>query len=177
MKNQDFPGTPRLRLRALAPEDADFLYQTENDTTAWPDSDTVAPYSRELLRGYALTYGADPYAEGQLRLVAEDAATHEPIGVADLYDISARHRRAWVALYIVRGRRRSGAGAEALRLLEKYAAQTLLLDNLGAKVAETNTASMRLFESAGYDKAGVMKGWLKTAGGEEDMTIFRKKIR
>ena len=52
-----------------------------------------------------------------------------------------------------------------------------MLDNLGAKVAETNTASMRLFESAGYDKAGVMKGWLKTAGGEEDMTIFRKKIR
>ncbi|MDE5849776.1 MAG: GNAT family N-acetyltransferase, partial [Muribaculaceae bacterium] len=57
-----------LRLRALEPEDADMMYDAESDEAAWRYSDYLAPMSLELLREYALTYDADPFRSGQLRL-------------------------------------------------------------------------------------------------------------
>ena len=59
----------RLHLRALEPSDADFMYEVENDAQAWRYSDTIAPLSRKILRDYALTYDADPFTAGQLRLI------------------------------------------------------------------------------------------------------------
>ena len=38
-----------VQLRALEPEDIDFLYQLENDQTLWEVSETQAPFSRQLL--------------------------------------------------------------------------------------------------------------------------------
>lgn len=81
-----------LRLRALEPEDADMMYEAENDEAAWKYSDYLAPLSRELLHHYALTYDAEPFRSGQLRLIIEKDET--PIGILDLMDISARHLRA-----------------------------------------------------------------------------------
>ncbi|MFM2264638.1 MAG: hypothetical protein RLZ77_53, partial [Bacteroidota bacterium] len=41
-----------LYLRALEPEDLDFIYQIENDETVWEISHTKTPYSRFLIRQY-----------------------------------------------------------------------------------------------------------------------------
>ena len=38
-----------VQLRALEPEDIDFLYNLENDRTLWEVSETQAPFSRQLL--------------------------------------------------------------------------------------------------------------------------------
>ena len=37
-----------IYLRALEPEDLDFVYRIENDTSLWELSDTQTPYSRFL---------------------------------------------------------------------------------------------------------------------------------
>ena len=169
-------NAPDIILRAMEPEDADFLYDVENDVGAWGDGDTVAPYSREILRGYALTYGADPFGEGQLRLVAEDPATRKTVGVADLYDISQRHERAFVAVYVVKEERNRGYASSMLESLEKYAREILLLKNLGAKVASGNKASLHLFRKEGYREAGILEGWLKRANGFTDVILFQKKL-
>ena len=42
----------KVRLRALEPEDLDFLYTTENDTNFWKVSNTQVPFSRFLLKQY-----------------------------------------------------------------------------------------------------------------------------
>ena len=39
-------------LRALETEDLDVLFNIENDPQFWEVSNTLAPYSRELLRQY-----------------------------------------------------------------------------------------------------------------------------
>jgi diamine N-acetyltransferase len=39
-----------LFLRALEPEDLDFIYQIENDETVWEISHTKTPYSRVFFR-------------------------------------------------------------------------------------------------------------------------------
>ena len=44
-----------VQLRALEPEDIDFLYNLENDRTLWEVSETQAPFSRQLLLSYIAT--------------------------------------------------------------------------------------------------------------------------
>ena len=42
----------QIVLRALEPEDLDFLYQLENDSSIWEVSNTTTPYSRFILKQY-----------------------------------------------------------------------------------------------------------------------------
>ena len=41
-----------IYLRALEPEDLEFLYKVENDESVWYVSHTQTPYSRFLIRQY-----------------------------------------------------------------------------------------------------------------------------
>lgn len=41
-----------VALRALEPEDIDFLYQLENDPSLWEVSETQSPFSRKVLTAY-----------------------------------------------------------------------------------------------------------------------------
>ncbi|RYD89791.1 MAG: GNAT family N-acetyltransferase, partial [Sphingobacteriales bacterium] len=41
-----------LYLRALEPDDLDFIYRLENDEDIWQVSNTQTPYSRFLIRQY-----------------------------------------------------------------------------------------------------------------------------
>ena len=41
-----------IQLRALEPEDIDFLYYLENDKSLWELSDTQTPFSRYVLKKY-----------------------------------------------------------------------------------------------------------------------------
>ena len=41
-----------IKLRALEREDLDSLFEIENDSALWTVSDTLAPYSRDLLTKY-----------------------------------------------------------------------------------------------------------------------------
>ena len=40
---------PRVRLRAMEPEDLDILYRIENDMSLWDVGNTNVPYSRYAL--------------------------------------------------------------------------------------------------------------------------------
>ena len=61
-----------LKLRALEPEDLDFLYSIENDAELWDVGNTNVPYSRFSLNNYLLSSSSDIYADKQVRLVMED---------------------------------------------------------------------------------------------------------
>ena len=45
-------ATPQIRLRALEPEDLDFLYTIENDVSLWNVGNANVPYSRYVLHDY-----------------------------------------------------------------------------------------------------------------------------
>lgn len=163
----------RLRLRAVEPEDAGAMMAVENDTECWYCSDTLAPYSMHTLREYALTAGSDPFAEGQLRLIAEERISGEIAGVADFYELSALHRRAFVAVYVMPEKRRKRYGEEMLRLMGIYGRGMLMLENLAARVPADNAASMALFMLAGYRHAGTLLGWHRSCGSAHDVALFQ----
>lgn len=164
---------PPISLRAVEPMDADFMYDIENDREAWRYSDTVAPISRHMLRQYAMNYEADPFKAGQLRLIIMDAESKYPLGLADLYEISPIHKRAYVGIYIRKDYRKSGYGFNALTKLREYALESLGIMTLRAKIPATNEASRRLFTKAGYIQEACLKNWFLTPHCAEELLIFR----
>ena len=79
-----------IRLRALEPEDLDWLYTLENDETLWGVGCSNVPYSRYALKSYIAESRHDIYADGQLRLVAVLKATGAVVGCVDLVDFSKK---------------------------------------------------------------------------------------
>lgn len=169
--------SPRLHLRALEPSDADFMYEVENDVLAWRYSDTIAPISRRILRDYALTYDADPFSAGQLRLIITEKNNGQPVGIIDLYELSQRHLRAFIGIYICKDFRGKGYAEEAITLIEDYAHNNLHLHQLGAKVEESHSTAEKLFRRRGYELRGELDDWLSTTDGKfAGMKLFTKKL-
>lgn len=164
-----------VNLRAIEPEDVDFIYETEQDPEAWKYSDYVAPLSRELLRQYALTYDADPLGAGQLRLVIEFDG--EPVGLADIFDISPRHLRADTGIYITNKYRNNGLGTYALEALAAYCRDRLGLHQITASISKHNAAAMRCYTKAGFIETGIRLDWWRTVDGYEDVAMFTLRFK
>ncbi|WP_179320247.1 GNAT family N-acetyltransferase [Winogradskyella helgolandensis] len=148
-----------IYLRALEPEDLDFVYTIENDTTLWELSDTQTPYSRFLIKQYLENAQQDIYEAKQLRLAICDANDFT-IGLIDVFDFDVKNKRAGIGILIQdEENRHRGYGKEALQLLVDYCFETLLLHQVYANISEQNQASLKLFETNGFQKIGLKKDW------------------
>ncbi|WP_236943162.1 GNAT family N-acetyltransferase [Hymenobacter sp. PAMC 26628] len=154
------PG-PLVRLRALEPDDLEFLYALENDAAVWAVSDTLAPVSRYALREYLAHATADFHEARQLRLVVEPGAGGPAVGVVDLFGFEPLHQRAGVGIIILATARRRGYARHTLALLVAHARDVLRLHQLYCTVAAANRASLRLFQAAGFRRVGTRRAWLR----------------
>ncbi len=84
----------RVRLRALEPEDLDLLYRWENDPVLWEVGNTLAPYSRYLLKEYIAGSDRSIYESRQLRFMIEECDTGISVGIVDLFDFEPHPNRA-----------------------------------------------------------------------------------
>ncbi|MGI4761888.1 MAG: GNAT family N-acetyltransferase [Janthinobacterium lividum] len=150
-----------VTLRALEPDDLEFLFRLENDPALWAVSDVLpAPVSRHALREY-LRHAAASLAEvGQMRLIISDEES-QPVGTLDLFDYSALHQRAGVGIAVLASARRRGHARAALAQLLPYARRALRLHQIYCTVAATNVASLSLFEKAGFRRVGERQDWLR----------------
>ena len=148
-----------IYLRALEPEDLDFIYEIENDASIWEVSNTITPYSRFLIKQYLENAHKDIYEVKQLRLVISNLDM-QAIGLIDVFDFDFHNKRAGIGILIKdQGNRNQGFGTEALQLLISYCFKTLELHQLYCNISEDNTASIRLFENCGFKKIGLKKDW------------------
>lgn len=163
-----------LRLRALEPEDAEMMYDAESDPAAWRYSDYLAPMSKELLRDYALTYDADPFRSGQLRLIID--LDGKAIGILDLFDISPRHLRADNGIYLLPEYRKKGIGVKAIQLAMEYCRDRLGLHQLTASVSTQNTEALGCYQKAGFTPTGKRLDWIRTSEGWEDVDLLMCRL-
>src|SRR6478752_4930353 len=89
-----------IYLRALEPEDLDFVHSIENDESVWEFSNTQTPYSKFLIRQYLENAHQDIYEAKQLRLAICKNATFKAIGLIDLFDFDPKNKRAGVGIII-----------------------------------------------------------------------------
>lgn len=163
-----------IYLRALEPNDLEFVYEVENDETIWNVSNTHTPYSRFLVRQYLENAHQDIYEAKQLRLAICKGQDFPAIGLIDLFDFDPKNNRAGVGILIKdKDFRNSGIGTEALGLLIQYAFKQLNLHQLYANIDPENGISMALFTKFGFQEIGLKKQWNLVHGMYRDETLFQ----
>jgi len=165
-----------LILRVPEPADIDFILKMENDPETWHFGNTVIPYSRYQIEQWVLSTQHDIYAERQLRMMIETKPGNEKnrlIGAIDLFDFESRHRRSSIGILIVPDERGKGYAAEALQLLVNYCFSILEIHQLFCTVTVDNSASIRLFEQAGFIRCGTRKEWIHHDGQWLDEAMFQ----
>ena len=162
-----------ILLRALEPEDLDLIFQTENDTSIWDISDTLAPFSRKLLADYIENAHQDIYEAKQLRLAVASKENGNLMGLVDLFNYEPQHQRAGIGIIILQPYRGKGVGEQALSVFKDYAFQHLDLHQLYANVPSHNEKSLRLFERSGFKHIGSQKDWLKSSGGYQSVELYQ----
>ena len=153
-----------IYLRALEPEDLEFLFSVENEEAFWEISSTQTPFSKYILEQYLLNSHKDIYEAKQLRLVISDYQ-NKPLGLIDLFDFDAKNKRAGIGILIHNEENRNkGFGREALHLLVNYAFRQLDLHQVYCNISEDNTNSLKLFKSEGFETVGLIKDWTFSNG-------------
>ena len=166
-------GTNRY-LRALEPEDLEFVYAIENNESVWEVSNTQTPYSRFLIKQYLENAHQDIYEAKQLRLAICLNDTQKAIGLIDLFDFDPKNSRAGLGLVIADlASRNKGIGSEALELVINYSFQQLQLHQLYANIGSNNEISLQLFTKFGFQKIGIKKDWNKVQNCFKDELLFQ----
>ncbi|MCP2027558.1 diamine N-acetyltransferase [Flavobacterium sp. HSC-32F16] len=163
-----------IYLRALEPNDLEFVYAMENDQSIWEVSNTNTPYSRFLVRQYLENAQQDIYEAKQLRLAICQDEDFPAIGLIDLFDFDPKNSRAGVGIVIQKDEnRRQNIGSEALELLIDYSFFNLNLHQLYANISTKNEASIALFTKFGFEKIGIKKDWVLLNNQYHDEAIFQ----
>lgn len=163
-----------ISLRALEPEDLDFLFDIENDEHFWAVSNTQTPFSKFLLKNYIANANQDIYQAKQLRLVIQEQHSGNPVGMIDLFDFDPQHRRAGIGILVHPKHQQKGYAAEALELLTSYCFHHLNLHQLYANITSDNTASIALFEKQQYKKIGLKKDWILYNNTFKDEILYQR---
>ncbi len=163
-----------IDLRAIEPEDLEFLYQLENDTDIWEISGTTAPYSKAVLKLYLENAHRDIYDVKQLRLCICQKAG-KVIGLIDLFDFDPKNHRAGLGIIVLDAdNRNKGVGTEAISLVCDYSFSTLQLKQLYANILEDNKSSIHLFEKLGFQLVGRKKDWIYSNGCYKNELLYQK---
>ena len=165
--------TDKVRLRAMEPEDLDFLYDMENSRELWNVGNANVPYSRYVLHDYIANATNDIYRDGQVRMIVENGEG-EAVGMADVFDFDPQHRRAEVSVAIAACHRRCGYAQAALQQLARYAQRTLHLHQVYAVVAEDNLPSLGLFDKCGFEGRNRLHDWLFDGTEYHDAIVMSK---
>jgi diamine N-acetyltransferase len=163
-----------IYIRALEPNDLEFVYAMENDQSIWEVSNTQTPYSRFLVKQYLENAQQDIYEAKQLRLAICQDQDFPALGLIDLFDFDPKNNRAGIGI-VIQGteNRKQNIGSEALELLIQYAFHHLNLHQLYANIGTENEASIALFTKFGFQKIGIKKDWNLENGVYKDEAVFQ----
>jgi diamine N-acetyltransferase len=163
----------QIRLRALEPEDLEFLYKWENDTRLWEYGNTLSPFSKFVLHQYLEHAGMDIYEVKQVRMIIEEKSSCLPVGTVDLYDFEPYHSRAGIGILIDDAFQHRSFATMAMELMKDYAFNFLKINQLYAFIPADNVQSLHLFRKMGFKETGLLKRWNKTPDGMKDVFVYQ----
>lgn len=161
-----------INLRALEPEDLDFLFSTENSESFWEISNTQTPFSKYILQKYIKNSHQDIYEAKQYRFVI-CTAENIPIGMIDLFDFNPQHQRVGLGILILPKHQTKGYGFEALEMIIDYAFTYLDVHQIFANITSDNLNSITLFEKFNFIKSGLKKDWINSNSSFKDEILYQ----
>ena len=166
----------KVQLRAVEPNDIDIIYKWENNTSVWQLSNTLAPFSRHIIKQFIDNSHLDIFQSRQLRLMIDkiENDSAETIGTIDIFDFEPLHKRAGIGILIAdEQNRKNGFASEALDILIHYCFNTLQMHQLYCNITSDNTESLNLFQKKGFTLIGIKKDWLIFPKGKKDELMFQ----
>jgi ribosomal-protein-alanine N-acetyltransferase len=170
----DFPllQTERLRLRRITQQDAPAVFAFRSDPQvqrynggALTHLDQASDLISELAAGY----------QKQARLewgVTLQGGDDSVIGLFGYTHWSQIHRRAEIGYCLARAYWQQGIGSEALRAIIAFGFHAMDLNRIHACPRAENVASIRLLETMGFQREGVLREELWEDGAFHDEALY-----
>lgn len=147
MINQIYFTLLTHRLRDLHPSDAEWITQACQDAEVQRWTKVPRPFTREHAESFVIN------KHGELAAWAIiDSRSQEPVGVIGIHHVI--DGVASIGYWVAPWGRKSGAASTALRIIPTLARRIGKAHTLHATIAETNTASRRTAERAGFTLIG-----------------------
>lgn len=143
MVNQIYFSLLTHRLRDVEPSDAQWIYRACQD----PEVQRWTKVPRPYLAEHADSFVRDKNGEFGAWVIV-DSRSNESVGVIGIHHIT--HGVASVGYWVAPWGRKSGAASTALRIIPTLARRLGNAHTLQATIAETNIASRRTAERAGF---------------------------
>lgn len=165
-------SSEHLSLRPLEPEDLEFMYRWENDSSIWGEGSMVPPFSRYDLKNY-IANATDIFTSRELRLVAEENVSGKSVGLVDLFDFEPLAKRLELGVLIADEFRGIGYAKEVVDMVRRYVFDYLRCHQILARVCVKNEPCLRLFRGMGFTETGVLKDWVRDGDGWTDCQLFQ----
>ena len=147
MINQIYFTLLTHRLRNLESSDAEWITRACQDEEVQRWTKVPRPYTRE----HAESFIKDKNGELAAWAII-DSRSQEPVGVIGIHHVI--NSDASIGYWVAPWSRKSGAASTALRIIPTLARRIGKAHTLHATIAETNTASRRTAERAGFELIG-----------------------
>ena len=147
MINQIYFTLLTHRLRDLHPSDAEWITQACQDAEVQRWTKVPRPYTREHAESFVINKNGELAAWAII-----DSRSQEPVGVIGIHHVI--NGVASIGYWVAPWGRKSGAASTALRIIPTLARRIGKAHTLHATIAETNAASRRTAERAGFTLMG-----------------------
>ncbi|MDR1544569.1 MAG: GNAT family N-acetyltransferase [Prevotellaceae bacterium] len=164
----------KISLRAVEPEDLEFLYKYENLPEIWACNSRKEPFSRFALKEYVSNCDKTIYERGQLRFMVTLNENNRTIGAVDLFDFDYHNGRAEVGIFISQEFQNQGFGLQALELLTDYSFHFLNIEQLYAYILKENCSAVKLFRHAKFEHCATLKRWFFHKDQYCDCAVFQR---
>lgn len=163
-----------VRLREARDDDLPALAALRNDLDLQLAlMATPRPNTAERVADWIKRRASDPAGAFFVIALADGSAT---IGFLQLVNIDPVHRHADLGICVSAAHQGKGRAAEALALLETYAAGTLGLRKMVLQVLADNARAIAFYERDGYRRVGVLERHHFQCGAFHDVLIMEKRI-
>ena len=130
------------------------------------------PYGEGEARGW-LAQEAQSRADGEmLGLVVVDAEDGRLLGSAGIVHIDRDEGRCELGYWMAREARGRGVATRAVRLLSRWALDTLPVDRIEIHAEPDNAASRRVAERVGFTLEGVLRSYFVNKGVRRDAASY-----
>ncbi|CAI8279279.1 MAG: Uncharacterised protein [Owenweeksia sp. TMED14] len=160
-------------LRSLEPSDINSLLRWENNPENWIIGTRTIPYSKHELTRYIEESGSDFWDTNQTRFAITLKTSDSVVGVIDVFNANSLHLRAEVGILIDPAYRRKGFAVESLNIIQKWCHEWAMIRSLMVYIYSDHVASKNTFLSAGFQRVGELKSWIRTSAGWKDVDIFQ----
>jgi len=150
-----------LRLRRTTDEDLDFVFHAEQHEE---NRTFIIPWSRERHREAFVN-------EDMLHLICETVDGSRAVGYIILAGLKNANQSLEFRRLVITEKGRS-FGREAVRLIKKFAFESVNMHRLWLDVKVQNHRAKRLYETEGFVVEGILRECLKTEKGFESLIVM-----